>query len=272
MMRLGKVVAVHPEDHSCDVIMLDDASRYAGVQVMAGMAGLDCGISALVEPELADAKDKWSLKDTGSRDVLAVVGMLRQQPIILGFLHQQVTQMLFARKNFHVRRHPSDVYATTDDEGNLEVAHPSGTFVRIAVNPEHEDLTGKDFDKRWKIKRNKAKAVSVRIEVQNAGARKSTWTMKPDGTVTLDATSDVLIKTPSKVTVDCPDSLFTGKVTVNGLLTYKAGVAGTSGANGSKISGSLEISGGNVTADGIGLKTHGHIEQGDGARVSPPVA
>lgn len=47
--------------------------------------------------------------------------------------------------------------------------------------------------------------------------------------------------------VDAPQSTFTGAVTVQGLLTYQAGMSGT---------GSATVTGGDVVADSISLKTH----------------
>lgn len=254
MLRLAKVVATHPEDHSVDLLMLHDLSRYAGVQVLVDMAGLDCGTSNLVEPELSNPDDKWAAKDSKKRDITAVVGFIANQPLVLGFLHPQVTQMLFKRKNFHVRRHPSDVYSSMDDDGNLEVSHPSGTFIRMAVNPEHEDLTGKDFDKKWAIKRNKDKKVAVRIEVAAGGARKSTLTMLPDGTVTLDATAQVTLRTPAKLLFDAPVSEFTGQVNVG---------------KGVKATGNVE--GADCISGGISGKTHTHTDTaGLGAGTTSP--
>jgi phage baseplate assembly protein gpV len=61
------------------------------------------------------------------------------------------------------------------------------------------------------------------------------------------------------VLVDSPDSRFTGKVTVEGPLAYKAGMSGTGGAT---ISG-------DVTADGVSLKGHVHDDP-QGGKVSPP--
>jgi hypothetical protein len=62
------------------------------------------------------------------------------------------------------------------------------------------------------------------------------------------------------VLVDSPDSTFTGKVTVKGLFTYQAGISGTSGAAGSKISGGMTVTDGDVTVDGIGVKSHHHSD------------
>lgn len=55
--------------------------------------------------------------------------------------------------------------------------------------------------------------------------------------------------TTPELVVDSPKSTFTGQVTVAGVLTYQAGMNGT---------GTAAVTGGDVTADGISLKTHKH--------------
>ena len=58
--------------------------------------------------------------------------------------------------------------------------------------------------------------------------------------------------------MDAPSTVAKGAVTSEGLLTYQAGMAGTGGGAGTTISGTIEVAGGDVTADGISLKTHKH--------------
>lgn len=72
------------------------------------------------------------------------------------------------------------------------------------------------------------------------------------------------IQAASLATVDCPQSTFTGAVTVQGLFTYQAGMAGSNGANGTttiegdfKHNGNFENSG-KVISNGIVLDTHVH--------------
>ena len=68
------------------------------------------------------------------------------------------------------------------------------------------------------------------------------------GTTNVTSTGDATLKAPN-VTIDSPQTTCTGKLTVAGLLTYEDGLSGT---------GNAAITGGDVTADGIGLKGHHH--------------
>lgn len=289
-LRLAKVAAIHPEAHAVDLVFLDNGSQIPLVQVMSSAASTNSGLNDLAEPSLPASGDKWDLSESKDRDIMAVVGFFHELPIVLGFLYPQVCQMLFADKNRRVNRHASDVYTSVDADGNTELFHPSGTYLRIGTTPAHEDLTGQDYDQQWKIEKNTDKAVHVHLEVANAGTPVASLGVDPSGNValehdgnltadtggnavvdiagTLNATvqGDITATTPATVTVDAPQSTFTGAVTVQGLLTYEAGMNGTGGAN---ISGNVSVSGGDVDADGVSLKTHTH--PGDsGGNTGPP--
>jgi phage baseplate assembly protein gpV len=97
-------------------------------------------------------------------------------------------------------------------------------------------------------------------------------------TLVIDGSSVTI--TTAEVTVDSPQSTFTGAVTVLGLLTYAAGMSGSPGAGGgagATISGNIAVTSGNITTDGdvtagsISLKnhTHGGVQPG-GSSTSPP--
>lgn len=293
MLRIARVAAVHPEDHSADIVMVDDGSRHSGVQVMSWTASLDTGTFDLPAPEVPASGDKWSLAETTGRDMIAIVGMVGRLPLVLGFLPPQISQMLFKDQNRRVSRHASDVYSTTDGKGNTEWRHPSGLYIRIATDPAHEDLTGQDVDGKWKIDKNTDQQVhfhaelpgkwSIDIEpsagdmtLQTVGSVDATigghLSADVAETVTVTAGGDTTVTAP-KLLVDCPDSTFTGKVTVQGLLTYQAGMAGSGGTGGASatITGNVVVTTGEVSADGIGLKGH-HHEDPQGGVVGPAIA
>jgi phage baseplate assembly protein V len=83
------------------------------------------------------------------------------------------------------------------------------------------------------------------------------------------------VLTTEQFIVDAPKSEFTGHVRiVQGISVFNSGSGGTAEIIGSikqrdgdftQQNGSHVISGGDVIADGIGLKPHRHIEQGDGS-------
>lgn len=182
-LKLAKVIRVVPGARAVDLLFLDDGSRVPAVQVMTPCGSTDSGSNFMINPS---GGGKWDAKLTGSRDVIAVVGFYRGLPVVIGFLYPQVCQMLFDRQDFKVDRHPSDVYSTIDADGNVEVFHPSGTYLRIGENPAHEDLTGQDTDGAWAISKNTGKAVHVQLTIKNAGATKASLNIDPSGNVTLE--------------------------------------------------------------------------------------
>lgn len=295
-LKIGVVVKVHPEDRSVDVVMVEDGSRLAGVQVLGEMLSDRAGHNDLHETGAPADGEQWSV--TAARDrqnTIAVLGYVGRMPVVVGFLSPQVSQLLFDRADFRVERHPSDVYSTVDKAGNVEFYHPSGTFLRFALDPEHEDLTGKDVDGKWKIDRNTQSAPWVSLWVKNAGAHRAKLRIDPAGNVSLDHVGNLTTNTGGnasatvagnatvnvggttdvtsggnahltcpQLTVTSPQSTFTGHVTI-------AGGLAVSGGEGAVVTGNLAAEGGSFTHNSVNVgSSHTHTEQGDGAEVSTP--
>lgn len=183
-MTLARVIRIIPEANAVDLQFLDTGDVVPMVQVMAGSASGNTGLVDLAQPDQnTDPLDPLS---RGERQIIACVNFYRGLPVVQGFLFPQVCQMLFERINFRVDRHASDVYSTIDADGNTEVYHPSGTYLRIGTDPAHEDLTAQDFDGKWAIANNTDKAVHVQLTVKNAGAQVASLNIDPAGNVTLN--------------------------------------------------------------------------------------
>ena len=303
MLRLARVTAAHPEDHSVDLLMIDDGSRYVGAQVLAPMAGTSFGFADLPAP--SDLSDRWSMSAPRDNEVMAVAAFTSGPvPVVLGFLFPQVNGVLFAEKNRRVDRHASDVYSTIDDAGNMEVYHPSGTYVRIGETAAHEDLTGKDFDGNWKVKRNTARAPHLQVVVAAAGVQKALIHIDPSGnatvelagnlvttvagnaTIEVDGNASVQVAgttsvdsggaatvTAPSVTIDAAATTVTGTLTVSGQLTANAGLTanGNLGAGiAALINGAMAVSG-DVVGQGVSLKNHVHggVQGGSSATGAP---
>ncbi len=86
------------------------------------------------------------------------------------------------------------------------------------------------------------------------------------GDVVIDAVGTVLVKSPSLITLDSPETKTAGNLLVEGKLTYMQGMTGYGGEGGAAavINGTLATKGGDIKADNISLKNHVHTEQGDG--------
>jgi phage gp45-like len=272
-LRWGRVAAVHPEDYSVDLVMTDTGERLTGVQVLSHHASANSGSASLPNPSTPPSGNKWDLTASTDRDVLAAVASFGPYGVVIGFRYPQICQMLFADLDRVVNRHPSDFYTTSDSSGNFEAYHPSGTYFRIGTSGAHEDLTGKDFDGKWAIAKNTGAAVHAHLTVANAGAQVATLDIDPSGNITVTHNGNMSVTTngttyvkSSSVTVDAPTTHVTGAMTVDGALTFKGGMNGSGGTGATmQLQGSVQVTGGDVTVDGIGVKSHHHTAQGANA-------
>ncbi len=89
-----------------------------------------------------------------------------------------------------------------------------------------------------------------------------------EGSADVTVDGDTTLTTP-KLTVDCPDSTFTGAVTIEGLLSYLAGMIGKGGTGATaQIEGNVEATG-DVVAGGVSLEHHTHPGDSDGTTGAP---
>jgi phage baseplate assembly protein gpV len=283
-IEIGLVVATYPAGNSVDVLLDRDGSRLSNVQVAVPMGSDICGVLDL--PDIGGPADdsRWNITASRTRYIRAIVQFYRGMPIVTNFLLPQVCQVTFDEKNRRIDRHASDVYTSIDDLGNYELAFPNGSYLRIGTSPAHEDLTARDFDKKWAITRNTSNSLYFHYTHKNGGFAVTTVEIDPSGniklfgegnltatingnvtatvggnvhatvsgTMTADVTGAVTINAPAGTTIN-------GPLTVNGLLTYTQGMAGSGGGgNTATINGNVTVTGGDVTADGKSLKTHKH--------------
>lgn len=84
-------------------------------------------------------------------------------------------------------------------------------------------------------------------------------------------TQKIKIVAPGGFEVDAPTSLFTGAVTIQGLLTWLAGMAGSTASGvAATITGVINFIG-SVTSNGKAIdSTHTHHENGAGSNTNPP--
>jgi hypothetical protein len=165
MLRKGIVVASHAKDHSVDLVMSDDGSRIPGVPVLAHSASARTGGVDMPDVPTTAGANKWDITKRTGQDMEAVVAFFGRNPVVIGFLYPQISQMTFDDAKRKFTRHQSDVYHTVDGNGNMEMYHPSGAYVRIAEDLEHEDLENKNTDKSLTLDRNKDRQVGMRVKL-----------------------------------------------------------------------------------------------------------
>jgi len=240
MLKMARVVGVHPESHSVDVVIMDDGRRHSGVKVLCEMAAGDFGSSGLADP----TNTGFDAQNSGERDIYAAVAWMGYTPVVLGFVPPSVSQMMFPEKSRRIHRFPSDVYLSVDPDGNAELFHPSGAYVRIGTDSAHEDLSGKDYNKIWAIKRNTDKAVHIHI-AQAGGA--ATLNIAPDGSIAIHSAATLAIDAANGTSITTPT------LTLNGNLQLNGGATVTD----------------DVVANGISLVNHDHTDPQGGKTGKP---
>lgn len=221
-MRMAQVVRLYPGAARADIVFFDNGFRSPAVPILFGSVSTNTGSHDL--PALSDFNSETPLGEAPDRGMIAIVGATNGGPVILGFLAPQFAQTLFNEPDRFVHRTGSDVYSTVDAAGNTELYHPSGTYIRIGQNPEHEDLSGKDANQAWSIRRNTDSAPHLRIRVANAGQAVVTLDVRPDGRVTLEA-AQVEITAP-EVVLNADQTTINGNVTVAGFVEAAGDVRG----------------------------------------------
>ena len=92
------------------------------------------------------------------------------------------------------------------------------------------------------------------------------------GALTIQGVKTVRIEASDEIVFDCPKAVFTGKVVIEDLLAYMAGLSGRNGkGNTTAIAGDLRHSDGVLSSNGVVLDKHDHsgVERG-GSRTDPP--
>ena len=253
MKRLAVVVDTHPEDYSVDLVMCDDGSRIAGVQVMTPSGSTRTGTVDL--PAVPQKKNKWDITERTGQEMIAVVDYIGRQPVVSGFLYQQINQVLFKDPKMRFNRHQSDVMSSIDGDGNIQVVHPSGAYIRIGESPDLVDLSSKNADANLKIDRNTGRKVDIRVALAGNVVR---LTMTKGGKVTLEMENDLDIQVGGKadITVEGETS-----VTSKGPAAVKAPSVNLDAAA-THCTGNLTVAGSlQVTGDGT---FGGSVVDGDG--------
>jgi hypothetical protein len=246
MLRLARITKVHPESRTADGILIDTGGPLLRMPILSAVSG-DTGFFDTPTVETSGTEHA-----TGEREMIAVVAPLGMGNwAITGFMPPPNRQGLFADGRM-VYRHGSDAYLTIDQDGNAEFYHPSGTFLRIGT-PGHEDLSGKDVDGAWAIKRNTDAAPTVTLGTAAGGMVKSTLTLAPDGTVTL-TTAGLLQLAATAIALTADGGA--GTVTMTGNFHIVGDV---------EVTGAVDVSE-DVTAGTVSLQNHVHagVQPGGG--------
>ena len=217
-ISLGKVFNVYPEIYAVDVMFMD-GSILKRIPVVTQYASSRTGLSDLPIPEykdggLLDKKSPLLPCEPGESDVFAIVVFLDNslfKGVVLGFLFPIETELLCSRTQEGnakasqcLFKHASNVYTRITDEGDIEISHPSGVFIKIGANCYQTEIHNIDEQ-----------------------ARKFDW-KNPDGSGELTSAPYVYVKHPSgnDLTID-PEGNVTENVVGNVDRTIKGNLTET---------------------------------------------
>lgn len=199
-LRLAKVTYVHPEGQKLEVMFLDNGDFGRDVQVMSPYAGTDFGFTGGIPSPETEGLDANKTTDPNKRSIIAVIASLQGTHICLGFLFPQITHMAFTKKNDKnrmIERHTSDFYRTVDDAANMDMVHPGGASIRMGSGEAYTSLEAKDFDKRFKIQKNKTGSTTLALVNKSGGTTRVV--LKPTGDVEVTATGSILVKADKNI-------------------------------------------------------------------------
>lgn len=182
--------------------MVDDNSRLSGVQVMAGSGSARTGTVDLAA--VPDKADKWDITKRTGQDQTAIVGYFGRHPVVLGFLFPQVNQVLSKDPKLRYSRHQSDVEWMIDGDGNIQLNHPGGAYVRIGETPDKVETAGSNADGNAAADRNTGRKVNVRIGL---AGNVVVVTMTPEGAVTFDIQKDYTLRTETSAHVNAKEMI-----------------------------------------------------------------
>lgn len=197
MKKKGIVVATHPGDHSVDLV-LADGRRLTGVQVATPNGSARTGTFDM--PAVPERADKWDITTQNGQDQIALVDFVDGIPVVTGFLFPQVSQMTFDDPKMRVTRHQSDVMSSIDGDGNMQITHPSGAFIRLGETADAVNMASKNTDASLATDRNAGRKLFMRVVVPGAFDLK----ISPEGQLTLTLSQGAVIDAPDGITLNTP--------------------------------------------------------------------
>lgn len=215
-LRQGIVVAVHPEDHAVDLLMVDNGERLVGVQVQSANGSSRSGSIDL--PEAPKRQKKWDITEATDMETIAFVDYVsgRNNPVVTGFRIPQVNSMLSKDPAVTLSRSKSDVMRYDDGKGNFGILHPSGAFIAVGATPDVYDFPSM-ADGALTLDRNTEQKTYMRVAL---GGQAVDIVMSPDGDLKISLKKDFTlecqsgtVKATEGLTFDTPKAHFTGEVT-----------------------------------------------------------
>lgn len=241
MLEMARVVAIHPEDHSVDLLILRTNQRAAGVPVLTSSASTTSGTSNLptVTPP-AGADPFLPPRHAAVAAICFVAPTAGGNWVVVGWKFPEQNGVLNAEPGRQVTRHSSGAWQMIAPDGTMTMGHPSGAVFVMGPTLEPVNPVGGGVDAQWQHNQPSASVPCGMTARFPSGARID---VAGDGKVTVTA--------PAEVAFVVPLAKFSGNV---------------------EVAGEVRATG-DVLAGNIRLKTHRHTGVAGGSATSGgPVA
>ena len=261
MLRQGIVVGVNPQDHSVDIVMLDDGSRVVGAQVLTPNGSARTGTFDM--PAVPKRKKKWDISERTDQDQIAMVGYVGRNPVVVGFLYPQVNQITRKSDKVMTYRHQSDVEVQIGEKGAISIRHPGGFSLEVGT-PDASGLEPDGEFDRKAITRNASENNDFRIRL--GGGAILDFSVDKEGQLSITVPKGMNFKCAEKFVVEAQGGMEfkTPQLTVvDGNVTVADGSVEVS-------SGSVTVPSGDVVASSISLVMHVHTDVTPGPSLTGP--
>lgn len=202
-----------------------------------------------------------------------------KEPVNAGSFRQYSVSDSIAGDSVHTQT--PEIYTVYRQDKTMKTRAPEG--IRVETDKTLDEEAGEN--RIIKIGQNRSEEIGGNSEISIQGnatlsvASNNTISIQGNqsqeigGSVTINIGGTLTIKA-SQITFDTPQASFTGNVTIAGGLSQGGGAARAGGGdavfNNNIITRQTVTAAVDVIGGGKSLKSHTHMEQGDGAPTSPP--
>lgn len=230
--KLAKVLKVYPEANMVDLLFFD-GSFFRRVPVAVPYASNKTGGLCLSIPKY-DVPVKEKIQDIliatskeTENDVLALaifVEAMTLLPIVVGFIFPEESEVLCSTEQegnekgtMHLWKHQSNVYTRIADDGDIEISHPSGVFIKVGKNTERTPIL--NYDRlirpfKWKNPDTDELNPAPYVFIQHPSG--TYFFIDPEGNITEHCVGNVYIKIDGNLVEEIKGNK---QLTVNGDMT-----------------------------------------------------
>lgn len=200
-----------------------------------------------------------------------------KEPVNAGSYRQFSQSDSIAGSSVHTQT--PEIYTVYRQDKTMKTRAPEG--IRIETDKTLDEYAGEN--RTIEIGQNRSETIGANSDItiqgnatlvvngDNSISINGSQSQNIGGSVSITIGGTLTIKAPS-ITFDTPQAKFTGNVTIAGGLSQGGGTANGRDAvfNNNIITKQTLTAQTDVIGGGISLKSHTHMEQGDGAPTSPP--